>query len=176
MEIPKNWIWFPFLQFCYSIRWDSRTETFKRRTANSILDFSGSHVLTTTRRMLRRQPAPRGTVPNEVESIPESSILDQLEKCSRQRIRYFWQTNSIAFILDTSVPADCLEKVVHTKTGEILHQRIHLSPRLPPTVILKSVWQVHHEGQVQHKGSEKPVADQTTITPKNRFEISRYTT
>ena len=49
---------------------------------------------------------------------------------------HFWP-RSKAIILDNSVPADCLEKVVHTKTDEILNEKIHLSPRLAPKVVLR---------------------------------------
>ena len=65
----------------------------------------------------------------------------------------FWQKNFNAIIFDNSVPADCLEKVVHLKTGEILEQKIRLSPRLQPKVILKCVWQGQHEGQVQQEST-----------------------
>ena len=58
------------------------------------------------------------------------------------------------------------EQVVHTKTGEILDHKILLSPRLPPKVILKSVWQVQDEGQVQQESTGRQVADQVTITPE----------
>ena len=51
--------------------------------------------------------------------------------CSRKGLA-FWQTRSNAFILHDSVPADCLEKVLNTKTGEIQYQRSSLSPRPPP--------------------------------------------
>ena len=64
-----------------------------------------------------------------------------------------WQTHSNASILDNSVPADGLEKMVHTKTEEILYKKIRLSPRLPRKKVLKSAWQVQNEGQVQHEGS-----------------------
>ena len=36
------------------------------------------------------------------------------------------------------------------ETEKILHQRIHLLPRLPPKVIFKHFWQIQHEGHVQH--------------------------
>ena len=50
--------------------------------------------------------------------------------------RKFWRTTSNAVILDNSVPADCLEKEECYRTGEVLYQKIRLSPRLPPKVIL----------------------------------------
>ena len=47
-----------------------------------------------------------------------------------------------------------------------MDHKIRSSPRLPPKVILKSVWQVQHEGQVQQESTGRPVAVQVTITPK----------
>ena len=61
-------------------------------------------------------------------------------KCAQDKGLAFWQTRSNALILENSVPADCLEKVVNNKTEEILYQKIRLLPRLPLKVILKSVW------------------------------------
>ena len=87
-------------------------------------------------------------------------------KSTQNRRLVFWQTNSNAIILDNSVPADCLAKVVHYKTREILHQQIHLSPHPPPKVSLKSVW------QVQHESTGKLVADQVTTIPDENFMIS----
>ena len=69
---------------------------------------------TSKRRALRREKATNGTISNETESVPECSLLDQLEKCSRHRIDV-WQTHSNAINLNKSVPADCLEKAVNFK-------------------------------------------------------------
>ena len=76
------------------------------------------------------------------------------------------QTHSNAIILDSSVPADCLEKAEHTKIQEILFAKVHLSPRLPRKMNLTSAWQVQHEG-----GTEKPVAVGRTLEPKIDFRI-----
>ena len=54
----------------------------------------------------------------------------------------FWQTRSNATILYVPVPADCVEKVVYTKTNEILYQKVSLSPRPTPKITLKDTWQV----------------------------------
>ena len=79
--------WFsPVVQFYGSVTSDCRRERFNRRTANHTLHRSGSHERTTRRRTSRRERASRGTLPNEVESVQECSLLDPPEKCSRQRI------------------------------------------------------------------------------------------
>ena len=73
-----------------------------------------------------------------------------------------WQTRSYAIILYDSVPADCIERVVNTKTKEeVLYQKASLSPRLPPKIILKDAWQVQRDGSHQHgTGTGKLVADE----------------
>ena len=50
----------------------------------------------------------------------------------------FWQTRSNAIIFYDPAPADCIEKVVNTKTKQILYQ-IALPP---PKITLKDTWQV----------------------------------
>ena len=66
--------------------------------------------------------------------------------------------------LTTLYQPTVLKNVVHTKTDAILHPKIHLSPRLPRRVILKSAWQVQNEGPVQHEG-------EMMIEPKIDFRI-----
>ena len=48
----------------------------------------------------------------------------------------FWQTRSHAIILFDSVPADCIEKVVHLQGDKILYQRV-CTPRLAPKMYSK---------------------------------------
>ncbi len=50
-------------------------------------------------------------------------------KHDQDRGLILWPTNSNAIILDDSVPADCVEKVVHHKTREILFQKILWTPQ-----------------------------------------------
>ena len=73
-----------------------------------------------------------------------------------------WQTRSNAIIFHNSVPGDCHEKVVDNKTEEILFQKTHLSPRLPPKD--KSAWQVRHEDHDQRgTNAGQPAADEVTM-------------
>ena len=58
--------------------------------------------------------------------------------------------------------ADCLEKVVKTRSEEILYQKVSLSPRLPE-VVLKNAWQVQHADHHQRGTS--------TGQPKQIFRI-----
>ena len=49
----------------------------------------------------------------------------------------FYQTRSNAIILQGSLPAYCIPKVVRLKTGEILYEKSHMSPRPPPKISLR---------------------------------------
>ena len=49
----------------------------------------------------------------------------------------FYQTRSNAIILQGTLPAYCIPKVVRLKTGEVLYERPCLSPRPPPKISLR---------------------------------------
>ena len=49
----------------------------------------------------------------------------------------FYQTRSNAIILQGTLPAYCIPKVVRLKTGEVLYERRYLSPRPPPKISLR---------------------------------------
>ena len=44
----------------------------------------------------------------------------------------FYQTRSNAIILQGTLPAYCVPKVVRLKTGEVLYEKSYMSPRPPP--------------------------------------------
>ena len=52
----------------------------------------------------------------------------------------FYQTRSNAIILQETLPAYCIPKVVRLKTGEILCDKIYMSTRPPPKISLKHEW------------------------------------
>ena len=49
----------------------------------------------------------------------------------------FYQTRSNAIILQGSLPAYCIPKVVRLKTGEVLYEKSYVSPRPPPKISLR---------------------------------------
>ena len=60
----------------------------------------------------------------------------------------FYQTRSNAIILQGTLPAYCIPKVVRLKTGEVIFEKSYVSPRPPPKISLKN----HHDwtrGKVQ---------------------------
>ena len=52
----------------------------------------------------------------------------------------FYQTRSNAIILQGTLPAYGIPKVVRMKTGEILYEKVYMSLRLPPKISLKHEW------------------------------------
>ena len=49
----------------------------------------------------------------------------------------FYQTRSTAIILQGTLPAYCIPKVVRLKTGEVLYEKSYMSPRPPPKISLR---------------------------------------
>ena len=60
----------------------------------------------------------------------------------------FWQTRSHAIIVCSSVPADCIYKVISQKGERTLFERLS-TPRPAPKIVLKSAWQSQQQQQQQ---------------------------
>ena len=52
----------------------------------------------------------------------------------------FHQTRSNAIILHETLPAYCIPKVVKMETGEVIYEKVYMSPRPPPKNSLKHDW------------------------------------
>ena len=52
----------------------------------------------------------------------------------------FHQTRSNAIILQGLLPAYCIPKVLGLKTGEVLYEKVYMSPRPPPKISLRHDW------------------------------------
>ena len=51
-----------------------------------------------------------------------------------------YQTRSIAIILHETLPAYCIPKVVRMETGEVIYEKVYMSPRPPPKISLRHDW------------------------------------
>ena len=51
-----------------------------------------------------------------------------------------YQTRSNAIILQETLPACCISKVVRMETGEVIYEKAYMSPRPPPKISLKHEW------------------------------------
>ena len=49
----------------------------------------------------------------------------------------FYQTRSHAILLQGTLPAYCIPKVVRLKTGEVLYEKSYVSPQPPPKISLR---------------------------------------
>ena len=52
----------------------------------------------------------------------------------------FYQTRSNAIMLQETLPAHCIPKVVRMETGEVLYEKAYMSPRPPPKISLRHDW------------------------------------
>ena len=92
----------------------------------------------------------------------------------------FYQTRSNAIILQETLPAYCIPKVVILKTGEVLYEKVYMSPRNPPKISLKHEWtrELGSEVARQPEGEvarqpEGEVARQANIFPTIQFVTDR---
>ena len=51
-----------------------------------------------------------------------------------------YQTRSNAIIIQETFPAYCIPKVVRMETGEVICEKVYMSPRPPPKISLKHEW------------------------------------
>ena len=77
----------------------------------------------------------------------------------------FHQTRSNAIILHETLPAYCIPKVVRMETGEVIFEKVYLSPRPPPKISLKHDWMKElgsevarqPEGEVARQAKKFPI-------------------
>ena len=63
-----------------------------------------------------------------------------MEETSIRKGLTFYQTRSNAIILHETLPAYCIPEVVRMETGEVIYEKVFMSPRLPPKISLKHEW------------------------------------
>ena len=81
----------------------------------------------------------------------------------------YYQTRSNAIILQETLPACCIPKVVRLKTEEVLYDKVYMSPRPPPKISLKHEW-TRELGPKDARQPEGEVARQT-----NFFQLAQPT-
>ena len=52
----------------------------------------------------------------------------------------FFQTRCSAIILYDTLPAYCISKVVVMESGDVIFEKVYVSPRPPPTISFKDNW------------------------------------
>ena len=80
----------------------------------------------------------------------------------------FYLSRCNAIILYDTLPAYCISKVVVMEPGEIIYEKVYVSPRPPPTISFKDNWMKELDSEVS--GSRK---DTQRIQPKPKTQLSR---
>ena len=78
----------------------------------------------------------------------------------------FYQTRSNAIILQETLPAYCIPKVVRLKTGEVSYEKVYMSPRPPPKISLKHEWK-------RELGSEVARRPEGKVARQPESEVAR---
>ena len=78
----------------------------------------------------------------------------------------FYQTRSNAIILQETLPACCTPKVVRLKTGEVLYEKVCMSPRPPPKVSLRHDW-------TREVGSKVDRLSEGEVVRQSQEEVAR---
>ena len=81
----------------------------------------------------------------------------------------FYQTRSNAIILQDTLPAFCIPKVVRLKTGEVLYEKVCMSRRPPPKISLKHEW-------TRELGSEHAQRPEGEVARQPEGEVARQAT
>ena len=84
----------------------------------------------------------------------------------------FYQTRSNAIILQGTLPAYCIPKIVRLKTGEVLYEKSYMSPRPPPKISLRHDWT---RGEIP-LGSTVDQQPEGKVVRQSRGEVSRQAT
>ena len=83
-------------------------------------------------------------------------------KLAQKKGLKFYQTRSNAIILDNTLPAHCIPKVVRMATGEIKCEKVFESPRQPQKISLRHDWmkelvsEVARQAEVNQPTQPKP--------------------
>ena len=104
----------------------------------------------------------------EVEKTPGHGVLGVDMQLAQRKGLKFYQTRCNAIILYDALPAYCIPKVVLMESGEIIDEKVYVSPRPPPTISFKDNWMKELDSEVS--GSSE---DTQRIQPKSKTQLSR---
>ena len=85
----------------------------------------------------------------------------------------FYQTRSNAIILQGTLPAYCIPKVVRLKTGEVLYEKAYMSHRPPPKISLRHDWTKELGSKVDRQPQEEVAQQPREVAQPPRGEVSR---
>ena len=76
------------------------------------------------------------TLPREATSQPNWARIGSHDRKGET----FYKTRSNAIILQGTLPAYCIPKVVRMETGEVIYEKVYMSSLPPPKISLKHDW------------------------------------
>ena len=83
----------------------------------------------------------------------------------------FYQTRSNAIIFSDTLPAYCIPKVVVMESGEIIYEKVCMSPRPPPQISLKHHWMNEWVQKLLDNQKEKLLDKQKVPNQPNQTQI-----
>ena len=66
--------------------------------------------------------------------------MDRHQSCYEERIEVLSDSIERYITLQETLPADCIPKVVWMETGEVIFEKVYMSPRPPPKISLRHDW------------------------------------
>ena len=76
-----------------------------------------------------------------------------IQLAQRKELKLY-QTRSNASILYDTLPAYCISKAIVMKSEEIIHQKVYVSPRPPPTISCKDNWMKELDSDVARSSKD----------------------
>ena len=100
------------------------------------------------------------------KKAPRYGVQGRIHLAQRKGLK-FYQTRSNAIILYDTLPAFCVSKVVVMESGEIVYEKVFVSPQPPPKISYKDNWMCDLDSDIA--GSSK---DTQRIEPKPKTQLS----
>ena len=91
-----------------------------------------------------------------------------LQLAQRKRLK-FYQTRSNAVILYDTLPAYCISNAIVKKSEEVIHQKVYVSPRPPPTISYKDNWTCDLDSDIARSSND---IQRIELNPKTQFSSS----
>ena len=102
-----------------------------------------------------------------MEHTPGYGVLADIQSAQRKGFK-FYQTRCNAIIFYDTLASYCISKIVVMESGEIICEKVYVSPRPPPTISFKDYWMKELDSEVA--GSSK---DTQRIQPNPKHPKSR---
>ena len=126
--------------FHHQFRIDTGRSKFERQT-DSILSACGSHGQKTKGSGYDRLECTAScTYMYKGWKKHQNTVYWVDIKLAQKKGLKFYQTRSNAIILYDTLPSHCVPKVVRMETGEVIYEKVYMSPRPPPKISLRHDW------------------------------------